>query len=223
MKRLPSRLAWIALVGAGCSGVHATLPAAPGVSFAAHRDGEELVVDRVPEGGAPVLARPGRVRPPGAPDLVLRADGETRGALWIVGHSRVLVRDAASTIAPRAGEVLSTWDGGAIRLVLYTRDARTLRTDVFARADALERSPPPLSRDVRGAEGPSPGTYRADIRDAGDTPVGWMRVQIGGREDGPRIYDAVLPPGVDGALAAAAAIALDEEITWIAGHGAPAP
>jgi hypothetical protein len=221
--KVPLGLAWIALAAAGCARVHSTVPADPGVSFAAHREGEDLVIDRMPEGGAAVVAPAGRLRLPDSANLRLRVDGQIRAAFWTVGQSRVLLRDGPSTLDTRAGEVLSTWDGTAIRLVLFTREGKTFRTDVFARVGAGERSPPPLSRDVRGGGGAPSGTFRADIRDDGGAPVGWMRAQIAPGDDAPRIYDAVLPPTVDGALAAAATIALDEEIVWIEGHGATAP
>jgi hypothetical protein len=42
-----------------------------------------------------------------------------------------------------------------------------------------------------------------------------MRVQPSAR-----LYDGALPPGVDDVLAAAAVVALDGEVAWIADHGA---
>jgi hypothetical protein len=144
--------------------------------------------------------------------MVLRVGNETRAALWIVGRSRVLVRDDASTIAPRAGEVLSSWDGGALRLTLYPRAGAPLMTDAFAR-EGLHGG----ERLVRAAPRPS-GAYRAPLRDGAGTEVGWLRVELGRSDGVPLVYDAVLPRAVDDGLAAAAAVALDGEVGWIVEH-----
>jgi len=203
----------LALAAGGCGRPPAApLPVEPGVSFAAHRDGDRFVVDRLQNGGSGFLAPPGRFHESSPPDFLLRIDDETRGALWVIGRSRVLARAADSTRAPHSGEVLSDWEQGAIRLTLFTRDGAVLRTDTFLRADGRA-----LARDEAPRPGYAGGSYRAAIRDANGAAVGWMRVQTANR-----LYDGVLPAQVEDALAAAAAVALDGEVGWLADHGAGA-
>jgi hypothetical protein len=219
LRAIPGGLAVLALAASGCATRHTTLSAEPGVTLAVHRDVDGLVIDRLPDGASGLLVRRGRLHADDAPDLALEVRGERRAGIWMVGASRVLVREETSNRAPRIGEVLSTWDGRAIRLAIYDRDGATLRTDVFLRADdgrgarALAREDPPAT-DLEG-------TYRAAVRDAHDTTVGWMRVQIRPTEHTSRIYDAVLPTAVDGALAAGAVAALDTEVTWLEEHSGP--
>jgi len=200
----------------GCFRPPSTVPVEPGATFAAHPSEDGFVLDRTQAGSPALLARPGRLQGANAPSFVLRAGGETRAALWIVGHSRVIVRADASTIAPRTGEVLSTWDGGAVRLTIYEPDDSALRTDVFAR-EGEGGGPSALTRSLPSEADPS-GTYRAAVRDGQGAPVGWMRVRIA--RPAPPLYDAVLPVGVGDPLAAAAVVVLDGEIEWIAAHAA---
>src|SRR5262245_58551276 len=114
-----ARLAVLALAVAACRAPRSALPVDPGVTFAAHRDGGGFVVDRPRAGEAGVLAARGRLHDPDAPNLVLRVGDEARTGLWNVGHTRVVARDGTDNRGPRAGEVLSAWDAGAIRLTLY--------------------------------------------------------------------------------------------------------
>jgi len=216
--RRPALLALLGAAGA-CARSHATLPVEPGVTFALHPQGAGFVIDRMRDGTTGMLAAPGWFRLPNAPALVLRSEGEVRAALWLVGRTRVLVRAESSTIAPRIGEVLSSWDGGAVRLALWAGDGRTLRTDTFQREDE-GTGPALLDREARTAS--IRGTYRAIVRDAAGVAVGWMRARIGASASGARAYDAVFPPGVEDGLAAAASVALDAEVGWIEDHAASA-
>src|SRR5437867_4379859 len=203
MRRL---MGCIALTALGCAGSHPALPVDPGVTFSAHREADVLVVDRLPGGGTGIVTSPSRLGTQGAPDRVLRVGDETRAGLWIIGRSRVLVRDAPSTIAPRAGEVLSTWEGTAMRLTLYARVGGGLRSDVFARTDSAP-APVTLSREQLPH-----GSYRAEVRDEHGASVGWLRVQVRPSERVSRVYDAALPGQVDGAVAGAGALVLDADI-----------
>jgi hypothetical protein len=206
-KRTPVTLI-VGLVLAGCAHPPARLPVEPLVTFAAHRDGDRFVLDRMRTGTTGVLDPPGRFRADNAPDFVFRADDATRAALWVVGRSRVLVRDDASTISRRRGEVISDWEGGAIRLTLFAPDGAVLRTDPFVARDGR-----PLARAASTARGmPVDDAFRAVLRDKQGAEVGWLRVRS------PRVYDAVLPAAVDDALAVAAAVALDVEVAWITDH-----
>jgi hypothetical protein len=205
----PARVALVLALGASaCGRPPAPLPVDPGVSFAAHRDGDRFVVDRLQDGGSGVLAPPGRFHGDSPPSFVLRVDEQTRAGVWVIGRSRVLARAADSTRAPRSGEVLSDWNEGAIRLTLFARDGTVLRTDTFLRADGRALAHDAAPRPGYGA------AYRAALRDAKGAAVGWMRVQTANR-----LYDGVLPAEVDDALAAAATVALDGEVTWLADHG----
>ncbi|HLY37234.1 MAG TPA: hypothetical protein VKU61_04320 [Candidatus Binatia bacterium] len=198
------RLVVLALAAAACRAPRSTLPVDPGVTFAAHRDGDGFVVDRTRAGETGVLAARGRLHDPDAPSFVLRVGDEARTGLWIVGHTRVLARDGTSNRGPRVGEVLSAWDDGAIRLTLYPRSGTPLETDTFHAVGG---------RVLARSAGAS-GAYRAALRDTNGAEVGWLRVDA----DAPRAYDAVLPERVDDAVAAAAAAALDAELGWIAEH-----
>jgi hypothetical protein len=185
----------------------------PDATFAAHRSGSDLIVDRLGAGKSGVLRPAGILRLPGSPGWVLSSGGEPRAWLWLEDPSHVVVRGGPTGRAPRLGEVRPSWDDGAIRLTLAPADGPAATTDVFARegggtGPAVLSRRATLSVDLRG-------TYRATVRDPAGAPVGWLRVQM--TRNGPVAagYDAVLPPACGGALAAAAAAALDDEIASI--------
>ncbi|HYR95961.1 MAG TPA: hypothetical protein VEM57_04455 [Candidatus Binatus sp.] len=208
------RLIALALLGAAaCLRSPATVPVEAGVTFATHPEDGGFVVDRLRGGEAGVLSPPGWLRTPNAPTFVLRSDDGDRAALWLVGRSRVIVRGETSIRAPRTGEVISSWDDGAIRLALWSRDGSTLQTDTFRR-EGDGTAPPLLGRAAQSLD----GTYRATVRDREGAAVGWIQVRIEPDRPTSRAYDAVLPPGVEDGLAAAATVALDGEIGWIEQH-----
>jgi len=196
--------------GLGCVRYDSAVAPDPEVTFAAHRAGERLVLDRLPSGTRGALESPGWPHVPDEPTFVLRAGGEVRAALWVVGRSRVLVRRDAETTSPRTAEVLSAWDDGALRLTLFREGGPTLGVDHFARgaggADA----------GILTRAAPLRGTYRATAHDARGAPVGWLRVRV--EPPAAPVYDGVLPDGTGDALAAAAAVALDTEVAWIEQH-----
>lgn len=193
----------------GCARQDTRVPPDPEVTFAAHRSGDRLVLDRLPSGVHAILAPPSWLRDPDAPRFVLVAGGERGAGIWIVGRTRVLVRRDDATTSPRIAEVLSEWDQGAIRLTLVQTDGPTLGVDRFAR----ERSDGGASL-TRAA--PTHGTYRATVRNARGEPVGWLRVRVD--PPAPRIYDGVLPDEIGDSLAAATIVALDGEVAWIEEH-----
>jgi len=212
-------LALAVLAAGACARSRTTLPVEPGASFAIHPERDGFVVDRMRDGGTGVLEEPGWLHDPSGPSLILRSGTEVRAALWLVGRSRVLVREDPSTRAPRTGEVLVSWADGAARLTLWVRDGSTLQTDTFGREDP--RAAPALLSRERAPSGVD-GTYRALVRDAGGTPVGWMRARIPRDPHEVRAYDAAFPARVDDGLAAAASVALDAEIGWIEEHAGSA-
>jgi len=198
--------------GLGCARHDSVLAPDPEVTFAAHRAGERLVLDRLPSGARGALEPPGWPHVPDEPTFVLRAGGEVRAALWVVGRSRVLVRRDAETTSPRTAEVLSAWDNGALRLTLFREGGPTLGVDHFARREGG----PDTGILTRAA--PLRGTYRAAARDARGAPVGWLRVRV--EPPAVPVYDGVLPDATGDALAAATAVALDGEVAWIEEHPA---
>ncbi len=204
-----SLILFVIAAGLGCARYDSPLVPDPEVTFAAHRAGDRLVFDRLPSGARGALEQPSWPHVPDEPTFVLRAGGEVRAALWVVGRSRVLVRRDAETTSSRTAEVLSTWDSGALRLTLFQEGGPTLGVDHFARGEGAE-----AALLAHGA--PLRGTYRATARDARGAPVGWLRV----RAEPPvaPVYDGVLPDPTGDALAAATAVALDGEVTWIEEH-----
>lgn len=189
----------------------------PGVTFAAHLVARGFVVDRLRDGGSGTLEPPGLFSARrGPPTYLLQAAGGPRGGLWVVGQSRVLARPEPSTLAPVTGEAIASWNDGAISLSLHRGSGPPWKVGPFARQGG-GTGPSVLSRnaqtvlDVRG-------NYRAALRDAGGAEVGWLRVRVSPYQRAARIYDAVLPDGVDDGLAAAAVVLLDEEIDWIEAH-----
>jgi len=195
--------------GPGCARQEAWIAPDPEVTVAAHRAADRLVLDRLPSGARGALEPPGWPHMPDEPSFVLHAGGEVRGGLWVVGRSRVLVRRDAAITSPRTAEVLSAWEEGALRLTLFQEGGATLGVDRFAREQGAEAAPL-----VRGAA--LRGTYRAAVRDASGAPLGWLRVRV--ESPAARVYDGVLPEATGDALAAAAALALDDEVEWIEEH-----
>ena len=189
----------------------------PDVKIAAHLARGGLFVDRVPSGRAVRLEAGGWLSNPGRPSYRLLGDNPDQvTGLWVVGHSRMMVRESASTLEPIAGEVVASWEEAAIRLTLHLANAHVLHTDAFAR-EGGGTGPSTLNRsaqtvlDVRG-------TYRAAVRNGDGAAVGWLRAKIGPYQKAPRIYDGVLPDEVSDGVAVAATIVLDGEIGWIEDH-----
>src|SRR5438477_7802839 len=169
LRLAPPLAVMLSLVVGACRSARTALPVEPGIGFAAHRTASGFIVDQTREGATGRLEPRGRLHQPDAPDLILVVGDDPRAGLWIVGQTRILVRDGSSTRTPRTGEVLSRWDAGAIRLTLYPRAGGPLETDTFRRqgvgGDRLL---------TRGGEAPS-GAYRATVREIGGADVGWLR------------------------------------------------
>jgi hypothetical protein len=126
------------------------------------------------------------------------------------------VRSRAGASAPSSDQVRSAWEDNVIRLTLEARDGATFRTGVFVR-EGGGTGPDTLSRAAQTVLD-ARGTFRAELRDAGDTPVGWLRARNNPYQAATRIYDAALPPAIDDSLAVAAFLVLDAELTWIEDH-----
>jgi hypothetical protein len=206
-------LVTLALVTAGCTH-RGTFPVAPDVTFAAHIESRGLVLDRTRTGGIGLAGPPGWLRLPGQPTAVVRIGETTLGWIWVDGPSGATVR--ASADGPVVAQVHSAWEANVIRLTLDAGTAGTFTTTEFVR-EGSATGPRALSRaaqtvlEVRGE-------FRAELRDAAGSPAGWLRARITPYQEAARIYDGVLPAAVDDALAAAAALVLDAEVTWIENH-----
>jgi hypothetical protein len=121
-----------------------------------------------------------------------------------------------SAVQVRAADVQESFEHGAIRFTFATTDASALRTDVFTRVDG-RRTTPVLGQGV-GSELDLPGTYRADLRDASGTSVGWLRVQVSPFETPARVYDGRVPATVSEVSVDAALARLDADIDSIEAH-----
>jgi len=205
----------LALAVPACSALHQPVPIGADATFAAHREHRGIVIDRLDRERSGTLRPPSWLRLPGAPTFVLVADGTTTAALWLAG-SQVTVRRTPSPDAPVIGEVVPSWEDGAIRLALEPAGGPGYRTDVFVRQGA-GGGPGRLTRiaetviDVRGS-------YEATVRDAKGVGVGWFKLRISPYQPAPRILEGALPTTLPPELAAAAAAAVDAEIEWIEEH-----
>jgi hypothetical protein len=198
----------------GCS-PH-TIPLDADVTFAMHQESREFVVDRPTSGASALVTAATWLRLPGDPAWALRRDGETLAAYWIDGNASTSARAGMRASDRPLGEVRPSWDDNAIRVRIEPAEGQPIQSDTFARTDgasgttALSRTGP-TNLDLRGH-------YRAVLRDAAGAEVGWLRLRIGPYEPAGRIYEGVLPTGVDEGLAVAAVLALANEIDWIESH-----
>src|SRR5262249_61943877 len=117
-----------------------------------------------------------------------RRAGTVQGEIVPLGRRRLAIRPTTGdALRTRSFRTVETTSG----LSLITRNAQT-------------------NLDLRG-------TYRSDLRDAGDHVVGWLQVRVW-EPSGRRVYEAVFPPGFPPVDMAAAAVALDSEVQWIRSH-----
>jgi hypothetical protein len=205
--RFLATLSVAALVGCSAMGL-APPDIDPQATFAAYRTHEGLAIARA-EGGAT-----GTIDAAGwsafAPAYRVDVGGQVVGELRVPSPGRVEVRAPGSGAVQ--GEVQPSWDDGAIRLAIRPTAADPLHTRSFRTVEptsglsVLTRNAQ-LNLDLRG-------TYRSDLRDAGEHVVGWLQVRVW-EPSGRRVYEAVFPPGFPVADAGAAALALDSELDWI--------
>ncbi len=210
-----ARVVLTLLLAAGCGFGNRKVAVESGVTFAAHIEHEGIVFDRYPGGGHAIAKPRSGFRLPGSPAFVLERDGTRAAAFWLPAPSTVEVRATDESSAMLIGEVIPDWDDDAIRLTLRRGDAAPLHTETFARewggaTAALSRSTR-SNLDLRGS-------YRARLRDASGTDVGWLRVRVGPFLDAPRIYDGVLPGDVVPEVTVATVLALSSELDWIETH-----
>jgi len=198
----------------GCAVSHAAMPAAPGVTFAAHAVRDGVVVDAMRGGTVAPVVQHGLGFP--HPTFVVE-EGPARGeAVTTCGPGCAEVRASTAADAPLVGRVEPRWKDDAIRLTIEPAGAPTLRTTAFVRRD-WRNGTAALTRDVDLTTDVN-GRYRAELRDDSGAQVGWLRVQLGDQVPAPAVYEGVLPPSVDEGLAAATAVALGSELDWIQSH-----
>lgn len=200
------------LVGAvltGCSAMGLAPPDIdPQATFAAYRTHDGLAIARA-EGGST-----GTIDAAGwsgfAPAYHVELGGQRIAELRVPSPGQVEIR--ASGTGAVAGEVQPSWNDGAIRLAIRPAGGDALRTRSFRAVETTSG----LSLLTRNAQSSLDlrGTYRSDLRDAGDRIVGWLQVRVW-EPSGRRVYEAVFPQGFPVADAAAAAVALDSELDWI--------
>lgn len=212
-----------ALAFAGCAtlpSLHREVTPDPDATFTAHIEHKTLVLDRLPGGGRGTVVPPGWFRGPGQADRILQRDGATRAAFWLVAPSQVEIHETTTRSSPALGEVVPSWDDGAIRLTLRTPEGEAFTTDRLERVSA-GTNVSVLSRNAQ-SNLDTRGTFRAAVRDAKGGGAGWLRVRVSPYAEAPRIFDGDVPKSVSPALAAASALALDAEVDWIDEHATDA-
>ena len=202
-----------AAVSNGCAVLPTSTPVDPHVDFAAHPGYRGLVVDRMEGGQTAVLVRARSAPLSAGPTHLLQTDGKTIAALWVGDHTHVTVRQTPDRAAPFVGEVRASWKQGAMRLAFQSADGASFRTSRFDRIDS-ETFPNILDREMYSVLH-LPGVYSAELRDAQNIPVGWLRVRILPYQGLPREYEASVPEPLNGPLATAAVALVDSEIDSI--------
>ena len=177
----------------------------PHATFAAYRTHDGLAIARA-EGGAA-----GTVDAAGwsglAPAYRVEVGGQVIGELRVPSTAQLEIRaPGAGTVQ---GEIVPL---GRRRLAIRPTTGDALRTRSFRTVETTSG----LSLITRNAQTNLDlrGTYRSDLRDAGDHVVGWLQVRVW-EPSGRRVYEAVFPPGFPVADATAAALSLDSELDWI--------
>jgi len=204
----------VALVGAGCAVGGVRVPVDPAANFAAHAEGRGIVVDRMDHGQQAILVANGSMfsrRPP----FLLEEGRQDVAALWFDG-ARIVVGDGGGeAVDPPIGDVDPSWSHGAIHLTFRPSGHEPLHTGAFHRVGW--GSPELLGQQATNVLDLH-GVYRAEVRDAEERPVGWMRVEIGRYGPVARVYDGELPSSINGPLAVAGVEQLESDIDWVEQH-----
>jgi hypothetical protein len=203
------------IAGAGCAiGSGYRVPLDPAANFAAHAEHRGIVVDRMADGQQAVLVPNGRLfthRPP----FLLEEDERDVAALRYDGARLVVNDDGGGQDTARVGEVDPSWSHGAIHLTFHPIGHEPLHTGAFHRVGW--GSPELLGQQASNVLD-MPGIYRAEVRDAQERPVGWMRVEIGRFGPVLRVYDGELPNSINGPLAVAGVEQIQSDIDWVEQH-----
>lgn len=208
-------IAFVATV-TGCA-PYARVPVEPGVDFAAHVVRGGLLVDKMrDESPLAIARRPGWPRLHGEPSLVIRRNGTAGEGIWLRGPGDAIVRASVRHDAPVVGHIEPSWSHGAIHLRIEPAGKPTLSTDAFVRTTS-GLGPPVLTRKIERDDELS-GAYRANLHTSDGHIVGWLQVSNDDELAFSVVYESVLPPEIDEALAVASAAALGKEVEWIRDH-----
>jgi len=200
------RRALAAVAAAACNVIilSGTASAAPFSAQLTHRG---LVTHQSSTAGA--LVPTGLFRPAGEPMFLYKSGGRTVAGVWSNGPDSAVVRNGTSESAPIIGRVLPSWDGDVLRITIQPAGGPALKTDAFGRTGARQDT---LSRGIL-TKGELEGTYRANLRSDDSGANGWLSVSID--PEGATRIEGDLPAGINPALAAAAAQAIDSEVDSI--------
>jgi len=158
-----------------------------------------------------VSLSPARAAQEGASQVPFAAYRDGRGLVVQQGGDRPPVTAADGTVD-------AYWEHGTIRFAFTPAAAAALRTDAFARVDG--RRAAPLLGEAVVTDLDVRGVYRADIRDASGTPVGWLRVSVSPFDMPPRVYDGRIPATLTHQMIRTALARLDAEIDAIEARAA---
>jgi hypothetical protein len=206
---------WVLLLGLGLPGCMRTLwleppRLDPSATFSAYRTHDGFTIARA-EGG-----KSGTIDPEGwsgwAPSFHVVLAGTTIAELRLASPAHVEIRDPGNPSAPLMGEIVPSWEDGAIRLTMRAQKQETLHTRSFRRTEttsglAVLTRNTQITLDLRG-------TYRGEVRDDSSLPNGWYQVGIW-EPSGRRVYESNVPRDFSVAEAAAVAVALDSEVDFI--------
>ena len=202
--RFRGTLAAVAAVACGIAIFPGTASAAPFSAQLTHRG---FVTDQ--SGSAGALVPTGLFRRAGEPMFVYKSGGRTIAGVWSNGPDAAVVRSGTSESAPVIGRVVPSWDGDALRITIEPAGGPAVKTDAFGRTGARQDT---LTRSIM-TRGELEGTYLANLRSNDSGANGWLSVRID--PEGATRIEGDLPAGINPALAAAAAQAIDSEVDSI--------
>jgi hypothetical protein len=200
----------------GCGVLPTAASVEPGVDFVAHRGMSGIVVDRMKDGQTAVLV-PADSASSGGPTYLLRSNGKIIAALWVIGRDHVIVRQTADPDGPVTGQVWASWKGDAMRLRLEPAGGIWEHTGSFYRRNVDSEEPAALGKNMLSVHD-LPGVYRANLRDAQNANVGWLRVDVGQYMAASHSYDGILPTSLDGPLAVGAVALIEAQLGHVERH-----
>ena len=215
--RLGSIAAVLAVAGTACALPPPTHYAVdPVANFGAHVGRHGVVVDRMNDGNQALLVPESTGLFSRQSLFRLQENDRDVAAVWRDG-AKMVVRTAATPSAPEIGDVQADWSrDDALRLTFRTRNGEVYRTSAFRRTEG--GAYPAMLGQAAYSTVEIPGVYFAEVRDSSGQAVGWIKVMT--RYFGPprRVFEAYLPPAINGPLAVAAVKRVDSEINRMERH-----
>ncbi|MGH3056372.1 MAG: hypothetical protein ACRDL7_15465, partial [Gaiellaceae bacterium] len=172
--------------------------------------GSQIFIDRM-EGKTAELVRTPSSSSMDGPTHVLQVDGRTVAGLWVADGGEATVRATVDPAGPMIGTVKASSEQGMIRLTFKPTNGAPVYTDGFDRTEAHLSEPNALGATMLSVRD-LPGVYRTHLCDGSNIDIGWFKVSIAPYMAASRGYTAVLPPGLNGTLAAAAVVLLESQI-----------